>query len=83
MNGNPTPVYNAANRAMFMGNLSHLLIRHFRPSCPIFSVNDLKAHFRGRQYVAATLKLLSHMPEPILIEQIFAKIAQLGRMNAL
>jgi len=30
------------------------LIRHFRPSCPTFSVNDLKAHFRARQYVTAT-----------------------------
>jgi len=82
MNVNQTPVYNAANLAMFMVNVSQTLIRYFRPTCPAFSVNDLKAHFRGRKYVTETLKLLPQMPEPIFIDQIFANIAQLGRINA-
>ena len=82
MNVNQTPVYNAANLAMFMVNVSQALIRHFRPTCPTFSVNDLKAHFRGRKYVTETLKLLPQMPEPIFIDQIFTSIAQLGRINA-
>jgi len=82
MNVNQTPVYNAANLAMFMVNVSQTLIRYFRPTCPTFSVNDLKAHFRGRKYVTETLKLLPHMPEPIFIDQIFTNIAQLGRINA-
>ena len=82
MNVNQTPVYNAANLAMFMVNLSHILLAHFRSTCPYFSVNDLKAHFRGHKYVLETLKLLPQKPEPIFIEQIFAKIAQIGSINA-
>ena len=83
MNVNQIPVYNAANLAMFMVNVSQVLLRHCRLSCPSFSVNDLKAHFRGRKYVSETLKLLPQMPEPIFIDQIFANIAQIGRINAL
>ncbi len=82
MNVNQTPVYNAANLAMFMVNLSQVLLSHFRLTCPTFSVNDLKAYFRGRKYVAETLKLLPQMPEPIFIDQIFAHIAQIGSINA-
>jgi putative transposase len=83
VNVNQTPVYNAANPAMFMVNVSQVLLRHCRLTCPTFSVNDLKAHFRGRKYVSETLKLLPQMPEPIFIDQIFAHIAQIGRINAL
>ncbi len=82
MNVNQIPVYNAANLAMFMVNVSQLLIRHFRSACPTFSVNDLKARFRGHKYVTETLKLLPQMPEPIFIDQIFANIAQIGSINA-
>lgn len=81
MNVNQLPLYNAANLSMFMVNLSKLLLRHFRPSCSAFSVNDLKAHFRGCKYVTETLKLLPHQPEPIFIERIFANIAQIGTIN--
>jgi len=83
MNVNQLPLYNAANLSMFMVNLSKLLLRHFRPSCSSFSVNDLKAHFRGCKYVTETLKLLPHLPEPIFIERIFANIAQIGTINML
>jgi hypothetical protein len=82
MNVNQTPVYNAANLAMFMINLAQVLLGHFRPTCPTFSVNDLKAYFRGRKYVTETLKLLPQRPEPIFIDQIFANIAQIGSINA-
>ena len=81
MNVNQTPVYNAANLSMFMVNLSQVLSRDFQPACPAFSVNDLKAHFRGCKYVSETLKLLPHLPEPIFIQQIFANITQLGSIN--
>lgn len=81
MNVNQIPVYNAANLAMFMVNVSQVLLRHFRPNCPAFSVNDLKAYFRGRKYVTETLKLLPQMPEPIFIDHIFANIAQIGSIN--
>jgi hypothetical protein len=81
MNVNQTPVYNAANLALFMVNLAHVLLAHFRPTCPTFSVNDLKAYFRGRRYVTEILKLLPQKPEPIFIDHIYAYIAQLGRVN--
>ncbi len=83
MNINQTPVYNAANLAMFMVNVSQLLIRHFRPTSPAFSVNDLKAHFRGCKYVTEILKLLPQTPEPIFIDQIFTNITQIGSINIL
>ena len=82
MNVNQTPVYNAVNLAIFMVNLAQVLLGHFRPTCPTFSVNDLKAYFRGRKYVTETLKLLPQRPEPIFIDQIFANIAQIGSINA-
>lgn len=81
MNVKQRPVYNAANLAMFMVNLSHILLDHFRPTCPTFSVIDLKAYFRARKYVLETLKLLPQPPEPIIIDQILANIAQIGRIN--
>jgi len=81
MNVNQLPVYNAANLAMFMVNLAQVLIRHFRPTYPSFSVNDLKAHFRGHKYVTQTLKLLPQLPEPIFIDHIYANIAHIGSIN--
>ena len=81
MNVKPIPVYNGANLAMFMVNVSQALTRHFRSTCPTFSVNDLKAHFRGRKYVIETLKLLPQTPEPISIHQIFAQVLAIGSVN--
>ena len=80
-NVNPLPLHNAAKLAMFMVNVSHLLVQHFRPTQPAFSVNDLKAHFRGHKYVSETLKLLPQLPEPIFIQRIFSHIAQLGSIH--
>jgi putative transposase len=75
------PVHNSANLAMFMVNVSHALIRPMRPQWPEFSVNDLKAWFRGRKYVVETLKLLPEMPDAICIEQVISQMAVLGRVN--
>jgi hypothetical protein len=76
-----TPVYNSANLAMFMVNLSHALMRPLQPHWPGVSVQDLKAWFRSRKYVVETLKLLPEMPEPIFIDQAIAQVAALGRVN--
>jgi len=76
-----TPVYNSANLAMFMVNLSHAVMRPLQPHWPGMSVNDLKAWFRSRKYVVETLKLLPEMPEPIFIDQAIAQVAALGRVN--
>ena len=75
------PVYNSANLGMFMVNVSHVLIRPMRDQWTAFSVNDLKAWFRGRKYVVETLKLLPEPPDSIFIDQVVAQIAELGRVN--
>jgi len=82
MNVKPIPVYNGANLAMFMVNVSQALLRHFRPTCPAFSVIDLKALFRGRKYVTQTLKLLPLNPEPVSIDHLFAQVLTIGSVNA-
>ena len=64
-----------------MVNVSQALMRPMRAQWPAFSVNDLKAWFRGRKYVIETLKLLPAMPDAICIEQVVCQIAELGRVN--
>ena len=78
---NETPVYNSANLAMLMINLSQVLMRPMRKTCPAFSVNDLKAQFRGRQYVLDALKLLPQMPTATIINQVVEQAANRGRIN--
>ena len=81
MSINEKPVYNSANLAMFMVNVSQALIRPMRAQWPAFSVNDLKAWFRGRKYVVETLKLLPAMPDSVFIDQVVSQMAELGRVN--
>jgi len=81
MNVNARPVYNGANLALFMVNVSHALIRPMRAQWSAFSVNDLKAWFRGQQYVIDTLKLLPEPPDSNFIDQVVSKMAALGRVN--
>jgi putative transposase len=76
-----TPVYNSAHLAMFMVNVSQALMRPMRAQWPAFSVNDLKAWFRGRKYVVETLKLLPAMPDALFIDQGVSQMAALGRVN--
>jgi putative transposase len=81
MSVNERPVYNSANLAMFMVNVSQALMRPMRAQWPAFSVNDLKAWFRGRKYVVETLKLLPEMPDSLFIDQVVSQMAALGRVN--
>lgn len=81
MSVNETPVYNSANLAMFMVHVSQALMRPMRAQWPAFSVNDLKAWFRGRKYVGETLKLLPDMPDSLFIDQVVSQMAELGRVN--
>ena len=69
MHVNARPVYNGANLAMFMVNVSHALMHPMLAQWPAFSVNDLKAWFRGQKYVVETLKLLPEPPDPIFINE--------------
>lgn len=82
MNVKPIPVYNGANLALFMVNVSQALLRHFRSTCPAFSVIDLKAYFRGRKYVIETLKLVPQSPDPVSIDHLFAQVLTIGSVNA-
>lgn len=81
MNTRPIAVTNAANLALFMVNLAYRCLQDLRHSDPACSMLDLKAHCRGVKYVEETLKMLPEKPEPILLAQIFAKIASLGRIH--
>jgi len=81
MNVKEIPVTNAANLAFFMVNLSQALIANVGQDKTLFSVQDLKAYFRGSRYVEETLKLLSQKPDPILIQQIFDQITKIGSVN--
>ncbi len=81
MTVNETPVYNSANLAMFMVNVSHALMRPMHTHWPEFSVNDRQAWWCSKKYVVETLQLLPEMPEPIFIDQAIAQVARLGRVN--
>jgi putative transposase len=82
MNTTPTAVTNAANLSLFMVNLVERVVQDIRPGQPDMSVLDLKAHCRGAKYVEAVIKLLPESPEPIIVERIFTKIAEIGRIHA-
>jgi hypothetical protein len=81
MNIQETAVTNAANLSLFMVNVTHLLLRDFRMENSNVNVLDLKAHYRGRKYVAETLKWLPEKPKPFLMVRIFDKVSQLGRVH--
>ena len=74
-------MYNSANLALCMVNISQALLRPMRAQWPAFSVHDLKAWFRGRKYVVETLQLRPEMPDAICIDQIVSQMAELGRVN--
>lgn len=81
MNVKEVPVANAANLAFFMVNVSQALIHNCQINDSQFSIQDLKAYFRGTKYVNETLKLLPKKPGQILIQQIFARITKIGSIN--
>ena len=81
MNVGKNAVTNAANLAFFMVNISQVMLSHFRKLNPDFSITDLKAMFRGYKYVEETIKLLPEKPDPILLANIFHRVANLGRIH--
>ncbi len=81
MNVSKHAVYNAANLAMFMVNLSSAMLKQNSSGLFGSSVNDLKAWFRARKYVLNTLKLSEENADPILIERIIHEVSSLGRIN--
>lgn len=81
MNVKQTAVANAANLSFFMVNFSSILLRQYRKNNPVFSILDLKSHYRGCRYVSETIKLLPQKPEGILLAEIFQQIARLGMVH--
>jgi putative transposase len=82
MNVTETAVSNAAHLSFFMVNVSSRLLRDFRQSDPACSLLDLKARFRADKYVTETRQMLPKKPEPVLLAQIFNKVASIGRIHA-
>jgi hypothetical protein len=81
MNIKEQPLTNAVNLSFFMVNLSQALLQKFRKAQPRFSIEDLKAHYRGLKYVEETLQLLPEKPDQILIQHITDEIAKIGSIN--
>ena len=79
MNVKQLPVYNAANLAMFMVNVSQKLIEIL--SLKAGSVTDLKARYRGYFYVRQLLKLLPDFADDILIQAFFTKAGSIGAIH--
>jgi hypothetical protein len=82
MNVTPTGVTNAANLSLFMVNVAYRLRADRHPCDLAYSVLDLKADYRGAQYVEETIKMLPEKPEPILLATIRNQVAGLGRIHA-
>jgi putative transposase len=81
MNVQSTAVTNAANLALFMVNLAHVLLRDLRQGDSPWSVIDLKAYCRGATYVRETIKLLPEPPDEHIMAQIVHQVANLGRIH--
>jgi putative transposase len=81
MNVTPTAVTNAANLSLCMVHLAYRLLCNFRQGDPDYSILDLKAYCRGYKYLNETIKMLPEKPEPVLLAQIFNKVACLGRIH--
>jgi len=77
-----TAVTNAAHLALFMVSVSYRVLRECRQRDPSCSLLDLKARFRSDKYVTETIQMLPEKPEPVLLAQIFNKVAGIGRIHA-
>ncbi len=81
MNITPIAVTNAANLALFMVDVSQVLMCQYRQDDPNFSALDLKAYYRGYRYVMETIQMLPQKPDGNFVSQLFRKVAALGRIH--
>ncbi|RPI66312.1 MAG: transposase [Geobacteraceae bacterium] len=81
MNVTQTAVTNAASLALFMVDVSQMLMCEYRQNDPDFSILDLKAYYRGYRYVTETIQMLPQKPDDNLVSQLFQKVAALGRIH--
>jgi hypothetical protein len=82
MNITERGVTNAANLALFMVNLSTVLLSERRQQDPDGSLLDLKAEYRARKYITETIKMLPDQPDADIVARIFEQVARLGRIHA-
>jgi len=81
INVTPTVVTNAANLALFMTDVSQVLLCQYRQEDPNFSVLDLKAYYRGYRYVTEIKHMLPQKHDYNLVSRFFHKVAALGRIH--
>lgn len=81
MNVSQVAVTNAANLALFMVDVSQVLMSDYRQEDSDFSILDLKAIYRGYRYVSETIQMLPQKPDDNLVSQLFRKVAALGRIH--
>lgn len=81
MNVSQVAVTNAANLALFMVDVSQVLMCKYRQEHPDFSILDLKSIYRGYRYVTETIQMLPQKPDEHLVSQLFQKVAALGRIH--
>ena len=81
MNVTETGVSNAANLALFMVNVSAVLLAAQHQREPNCSILDLKAQYRGYKYVSATIKMLPQKLDASIVGQIFRQVSSLGRIH--
>ena len=82
MHATETAVTNAAHLSWCMVKVSYRFLQDVRQRDPACSLLDLKAWFRADKYVTETIKMLPEKPEPVLLAQIFTKLAGIGRIHA-
>ena len=81
MNVTQTAVTNATKLALFMVDVSQVLMCAYRKDDPNFSILDLKAYYRGYSYLMETIQMLPQKPDDNLVSQLFLKVAALGRIH--
>ncbi len=74
MNVKSVAVTNAVNLAFLMVSLSAVMLKPYRDTQPDFSVRDLKAQFRARRYLDATIKMLPDPPSDDLVSRIWQRL---------
>ena len=78
MNITQIAVTNAANLALFMVDVSQVLMCQYRQDDPNFCVLDLKAYYLGYRLGTETIQMLPQKPDANLVSQLFLKVAALG-----
>ncbi len=64
-----------------MINVSAKLMEKYRCQNPVYSVLDLKSHYRGLKYIHEILIILPQKPEPVVIQQITERLSSIGAIH--